>query len=351
MFHVGIVSGPSLSSDESTIYFSAKRGGLNHHDLWVTRRVPKGSTIRDVRTTDADGKPLPAVTPFRPEHAREFQNVWAKHLNVDVERTNSLGMKLSLIPPGEFLMGAPDDDPDAQPQEKPQHKVRLTKPFFIGMTEVTVGQFRQFVEATKYATQAESDGQGAFDIDPKVRRPNSVWTKMVDADITPSDEYPVRCVSWEDARQFCEWLSKTEGHTYRLPTDAEWEFACRAGTTTRYSFGNDFDESKTTRAGGSPLRLVAQYPANPFGLFDMHGNLNEICWDSGHTFTADPVTDPLGSIELNTPAVVRGGAISSNPARLRSSQRYLTDARRFPEDNFATIVKGFRVIMVHNGLP
>lgn len=346
MFHVGVVSGPSLSSDESTIYFSAKRGGLNHHDLWVTRRVPKGSTVREVRVTDADGKPLPAVAPFRPEQAREFQNVWAKHLNVDVQTANSIGMKLSLIPPGEFLMGATDDDRDAQPQEKPPHNVRLTKPFFLGTTEVTVGQFRRFVEATNYVTQAESDGQGAFDVSQKIRRRNYVWSKLSEVGQVSSDEHPVRCVSWEDARQFCEWLSKTEGRVYRLPTDAEWEFACRAGTQARYSFGNDFDEASanSARSGvGSQLQAVAQFPANPFGLFDMHGNLNEICWDSGRTFTADPVTDPLGSIELSTPAVVRGGALSSSPARLRSSQRYLSDARRFPEDNFATLVKGFRV--------
>ena len=316
---------------------------LNQNDNRAIAQVQNLGTF-----SSPDGLPLPAVAPFGSRGAREFQKVWAKHLNVDVRTTNSIGMKLSLIPPGEFLMGATDDDPEGQPQEKPQHKVRLTKPFWIGTTEVTVGQFRRFVEATKYVTQAESDGQGAFDIYPKVRRPNHIWSKMVDADIAPSDEYPVRCVSWEDARHFCEWLSKTEGRTYRLPTDAEWEFACRAGTQTRYSFGNDFDEAKTnaTRPGGSPLQLVAHYPANPFGLFDMHGNLNEICWDSGRTFTTDPVTDPLGSIELDTPAVVRGGAISSSPARLRSSQRYLSDARRFPEENFATIVKGFRVVAV-----
>lgn len=347
MFHVGIVSGPSLSSDESTIYFSAKRAGMNHHDLWMTRRVPKGSTVPEVPVTDADSKPLPAVAPFRREQAREFQNAWAKHLNIEGNLTNSVGMKLSLIPPGEFLMGAPEDDPDAQPQEKPQHKVRLTKPFYMGTTEVTVAQFYRFVEATQYVTQAESDGQGAFDVSQKVRRPNLVWNKLSETSQASSDEHPVRCVSWEDARQFCDWLSKTEGRTYRLPTDAEWEFACRAGTQTRYSFGNDFDAAfaNSARSGsGSQLQVVGHFPSNPFGLFEMHGNLNEICWDSGRTFAADSVSDPLGSTELTTPTVVRGGAISSPPARLRSSQRYLTDARNFPDENFATLVKGFRVI-------
>lgn len=350
MFRTGVVSGPSLAGGEMAIYFSAKRAGLAHHDLWVTRRVPKGSTDRDVRVTDADGQPLPAIAPFGSISAREFQNVWAKHLNVEVETTNSIGMKLRLIPPGEFLMGALDSDSDAMPQEKPQHTVTLTKPFSIGATEVTVAQFRKFVEATKYVTEAERDGQGAFDVGSKNRRPNFVWHKLDEGGQKNSDEHPVRCVSWEDARQFCEWLGKVDGREYRLPTDAEWEFACRAGTQTRYSFGNEFDPLQVSGTNGGSLSPVAQFPANPFGLFDMHGNLNEICWDAGHTFTADAIRDPVGSLDLSTSAVVRGGAISSSPARLRSTQRYITDSRRPPESNFATYVKGFRVV-VETGSP
>ncbi|MBC7820827.1 MAG: SUMF1/EgtB/PvdO family nonheme iron enzyme, partial [Planctomycetaceae bacterium] len=285
--------------------------------------------------------PLAAI-PFDAEAAKQHQTAWAKHLNMPEEVENSIGMKLQLIPPGEFLMGAPDDDADAQPAEKPQHKVRLTKPFLIGITEVTVGQFRKFVDETKYVTQAESDGKGAFDIRPQQRNPANVWKTFSEA-----DEQPVRCVSWEDAQRFCEWLGKQEGRTYRLPTDAEWEFACRAGTTTKYSFGNDFDETKangTLPNQGAPIRPVAQYPANPFGLFDMHGNAHEICWDGGRSFSTEDVVDPVGPIEQSPTVVVRGGACSSPPARLRSSQRYVNDGRIAPERNFATPVKGFRVV-------
>ena len=89
---------------------------------------------------------------------------------------------------------------------------------------------------------------------------------------------------------------------------------------------------------------MAQFPPNPFGLFDMHGNLNEICWDSGVPFTAEIATDPMGSLDPTQPAVVRGAACSSAGLRLRSSQRYLNDSRSLPGENFATIVKGFRVI-------
>ena len=240
-------------------------------------------------------------------------------------------------------MGAPDDDADAQSQEKPQHKVRLTKPFTIGATEVTVGQFRKFVEDSKYVTQAESDGLGGFDIKPQQRNPAYLWKGLGEP-----DDKPVRVVSWEDARHFCEWLSKREHRTYRLPTDAEWEFACRAGTLTWYSFGNDFDPAKAnaSQSGPSLVSLVALYPANPFGLFDMHGNVHEICRDGGRAFSKEDVVDPVGPVEQSKTAVVRGGACSASPARLRSSQRYVNDSRVFPEPNFATVVKGFRVVVV-----
>ncbi len=159
------------------------------------------------------------------------------------------------------------------------------------------------------------------------------------------DKDPVRCVSWEDARRFCGWLTQSEGRAYRLPTEAEWEFACRAGTVTRYSFGDNFSDTRLPPGTkGAPLRPVAQLPANPFGLFDMHGNVNEMCWDAGRTFTPDPVIDPLGSLLMTSPAVVKSGAVSSPASRLRSSHRYLTDARQFPERDFATSLKGFRVV-------
>jgi eukaryotic-like serine/threonine-protein kinase len=283
--------------------------------------------------------PAPAIAPFESAQAKKHQDAWANHLGVPVETTNSVGAKMILIPPGEFLMGAPDSDADASPHEKPQHRVTLTKPFAIGATEVTNRQFRQFVVATGYVTQAESDEQGAFDLHPKARQPSLIWNKL------GKDETPVRCVSWEDARRFCEWMTQTEGRVYRLPTEAEWEFACRAGTATRYSFGNNFSDTPAPPGTDStPLLPVAQLPANPFGLFDMHGSVNEMCWEAGRSFTSEPVTDPLGSLLMNGPAVVKGGAVSSRAARLRSSNRYLSDARHFPGRDFATIVKGFRVV-------
>lgn len=312
----------------------AGAGVIEFRKLEIREIVPKPAA-------SAPPPPPPAIAPFDAQQARAHQEAWAKHLRVEVETTNSVGAKMILLPPGEFLMGAPDDDADAQAQEKPQHKVTLTKPFYIGATEVTVGQFRQFVEATKYVTEAESDGQGAYAGGGKARNPEYVWSGLGEP-----DEKPVRFVSWEDARRFCDWLSQQEDRTYRLPTDAEWEFACRAGTTTRYWFGNEFDQAKanSTQGGPSLVRVVGQYPANPFGLFDMHGNINEICWDGARLFSKEDVVDPIGPLEQSLTTTVRGGACTSTPARLRSSQRYINDRRVFPESNFATLAKGFRVV-------
>jgi formylglycine-generating enzyme required for sulfatase activity len=164
-------------------------------------------------------------------------------------------MKLVLIRAGEFDMGSPDSDKDAFDAEKPRHRVRITRPFYLGATEVTVGQFRKIVEATGYRTEAERDGKGGegwnevdrtFEMNPRYTWRNPGFTQ--------TDECPVVVVSWNDAIAFCNKLSEMDGlkpyyrfaageqsggDGYRLPTEAEWEYACRARSATHYSFGND----------------------------------------------------------------------------------------------------------------
>src|SRR5262249_10568751 len=154
----------------------------------------------------------------------------------------SLGMNLLLIPRGKFLMGSPKGEEDRLDEEL-QHEVEITQPFYLGKHEVTVGQFKAFVKDTNYVTEAEKDGKGgrAFDGKEFVQKPEFTWKNLPFAQ---SDDHPVVVVSWNAAVAFCAWLSKKDGKTYRLPTEAEWEYACRGGMKTRFSTGDQEDDLK-----------------------------------------------------------------------------------------------------------
>ena len=275
------------------------------------------------------------------------------------EVTNSIGQKLVTIPAGDFLMGSgepaeeisrafPDNDrkPEYFSDEYPQHRVRITHPFLLGKYEVTVGDFRRFVEQTGYETEAERDGQGGWGYNPESRqcegrKPRFQWKNP---GFEQNDRHPVLNVTWNDAVAFCDWLTRVEGRKYRLPTEAEWEYACRAGTKTRYITGDDFSNlSKISRTldpkvadpklhvqevpippdGSIPFTApVGSFPANPFGLHDMHGNAWEWTsdWYGEDYYRESPVDDPKGPAEGNR-RVRRGGAWNSFPLWVRASFR------------------------------
>jgi serine/threonine protein kinase/formylglycine-generating enzyme required for sulfatase activity len=213
------------------------------------------------------------ITPGKPKEAVDVTPTLSSSI------TNSIGMKLVLIPAGEFLMGAPDSDNYARPSEKPQHLERIAQPFYLGTTEVTQGQYR--------AVTGENPSK-----------------------FPGSDDLPVEWVSWHDALAFCKKLSEREGlvDAYRLPTEPEWEYACRAGSTTRYCFGDD--EARLGEyawfggnSGGKPHPVGQKLP-NAWGLFDMHGSLRELCSERyrGETYQENPP----GSLKPPT-YVSRGG--------------------------------------------
>src|SRR5262245_31864682 len=241
---------------------------------------------------------LRALVPFGESQAKAYQQAWAEHLGVDVESVNTVGMKMRLIPAGEFQMGTGGEDEkklredmaripeldewsDSPDTETPQHLVKLTKPFRMAAHEVTVAQFRRFVEATNYKTDAEKDGKGGQIIDATknafVHDAKTNWQNP--GRYKTQDNYPVTQVSWNDAGAFCKWLSQQQGVEYRLPTEAEWEFACRAGSAGRYSFGNAGDVKKWIVSSQSNLEPVGSRLPNAFGLFDMEGNAWEWCND------------------------------------------------------------------------
>ncbi len=150
--------------------------------------------------------------------------------------TNSLDMRLAYIPAGQFGMGSPRDEPGRESQEQ-RHSVELTKDFYLGVHEVTVGQFREFVVDTGYKTEAERDGEGSWGITPTGKFERDAKHNWKAPGFDQTDDHPVVDVSWNDAKAFCDWLSKKEKRTYRLPTEAEWEYACRAGRIRRIGLG------------------------------------------------------------------------------------------------------------------
>ncbi len=278
-------------------------------------------------STWAADQPALAIAPLQAEQARDVQERWAKHLGKDLVHTNSIGMKMMLLPPGEFTMGRTEEQLDklltlikSDPKLKrsyggnvtwsmlmmPAHRVRLTKPFYMGATEITVGQFRQFAEASGYKTEAE---QGLNAGEPyKGRQPQSTWRRPMAWRQPPfkqREDEPVIHLCWNDCVAFCKWLSAKEGVEYRLPTEAEWEYACRAGTTTPWHFGDlgDVEREGAKYAiwseGGQKFSVpqpVAQRKPNAFGLYDMHGNMWEYVADWWHHFSYKeaPLNDPTG---------------------------------------------------------
>jgi sulfatase modifying factor 1 len=275
----------------------------------------------------------------------EALQAWADDLGVPVESTNSIGMKLKLIPPGEFMMGSnssrgdletagfvlPDDFDNND--EQPAHRVRITNPFYMGIHEVTRGQFAAFVNDTGYQTEAEKDGKGGYGFDAAgngAQKPEYNWKHN---GMSQTDSHPVVNVSWNDTVEFIQWLSKKEGKQYRLPTEAEWEYSCRAGSETHFSsgdslaslkgFGNMLDASYKGQYtndyklfqpfpfddGFVYTSPVGQFKANKFGLYDMHGNVWEWCsdWYGPDYYATSPLADPAGATS-GLGRVLRGGS-------------------------------------------
>ena len=287
--------------------------------------------------------------------------------------TNSLGMTFVRIPPGEFMMGSLKQEMDWLrltfkktwraghkqwfEDELPLHPVRITPAFYMGVTEVTVGQFRQFVKETQYKTDAEK-GDGGMIWSNKEER--WVAQKGMKWDSVPwkiADDQPVVFVSWNDAKAFCRWLSRKEKRVYRLPTEAEWETACRGGAAwVRYPWGNrlpgDSDcnfgdgnpklpESLTTVDDGYQyVSPVGSYKPNAFGLHDMAGNVMEWVEDyyDRNYFEGSPLEDPKGPPK-GVSHVNKGGNWFASPADGRCAFRGFSG----PEMSFWNL--GFRVVL------
>ena len=249
--------------------------------------------------------------------------------SADNETTNSIGMKLVYIPAGSFMMGSKDSaaqlakEYDTKEEyfkgEFPQHQVCISTGFWMGQTEVTQGQYKSVMNAQPWSGE----------------------------DFVQEDaNNPAVYVSWDDAVEFCRKLSEQEGETYRLPTEAEWEYACRAGTTTRFSFGDSdsslgdyaWSEHNAYHVDERYAHSVGQKKPNPWGMYDMHGNVLEWCsdWYAEGYNGESPRNDPTGP-DTGSGRVLRGGSWSFAPHGCRSAFRYYFT----PSDRYGLL--GFRV--------
>ncbi len=304
-------------------------------------------------------QPAPAIAPFTAEEAKQHQENWANHLGASIEFENSIGMKFRLIPPGEFQMGTDEKIVDfisdmARDRktsdfwyplfkaESPRHKVTLPRPFTLATYEVTNEQFVAFLRETSFPWDFFDDATDK--------------AKVI-SNLPPSA--PVANISWNDAKAFCAWLSTKEGRVYRLPTEAEWEFACRAGndgwhvpTSDNYLPGEikPIDESFTyllqyanvidwsgpegKRRGAEP---VGSRKPNAFGLFDMHGNVWEWCQDVFLLYPGSDRVDPVATSDSDY-HILRGGSFVSDALECRPSTRFYRQA------SDSNVYYGFRVV-------
>jgi serine/threonine-protein kinase len=300
---------------------------------WQALRVP--SFIGpDGKWKLPPGAPPPAVAPFDATKAKEHQAAWAKYLGVPVAVTNSIGMKLVLIPPGEFEMGSPHelideelktaskDDKwylDRLPSEGPRHHVRITRPFYLGMYPVTQEEYQKAMGASP--SEFSATGKSKDHVAGQETK-----------------RFPVEMVSWQDTDEFCSRLSelseeKSAGARYRLPSEAQWEYACRAGSTGRWFFSPASDEKKaaenllpdyawfSNNSGGRP-HAVGGRQASPWGLYDIYGNVWQWCqdWYGKDYYGKSPVDDPAGPTG-GSDRVNRGGSWFGPAWHCRSADR------------------------------
>ncbi|QTR48613.1 SUMF1/EgtB/PvdO family nonheme iron enzyme [Candidatus Thiothrix anitrata] len=238
---------------------------------------------------------------------------------------------IDIIPEGSkpvsFTMGCKEGRDDVEggcdSDEKPAHKVTLTKPYKLAKTEVTVAQFRAFVDATGYKTTAEEKGSCWSWADGWKEVKGNSWLKL---GFEQGEDHPVACVSWDDAQAYVDWLKKETQNLYRLPTEAEWEYAARGGKEGAYPWGQSIGKDNANCSGnlcGDQFEYtspVGSFAANPFGLKDMHGNVWEWVSDWKGDYAAEPQQDPKGP-SSGVERVVRGGSWSGLGGGVRSAIR------------------------------
>jgi formylglycine-generating enzyme required for sulfatase activity len=317
----------SWSDKESSTYKAAGRARAAE---WLRRALPG---LTGMSKISAEKK----LASFGPD-AGPKNRLW-------LDLGEGVRIEFVAIQPGTFTMGSPQTPPGSGPgnrvgDERPEHKVTISKGFWLGKYEITRGQFAAFVRATGYRTDAEKAGRS------NGRRKDGTWENIPGSSwkdplvFKQTDEHPVMNVGLNDARAFCEWATKKTGRNVRLPTEAEWEYACRAGTRSRFTFGdseaNVGDYAWTAANSGFQTQPVGQKRPNFWGLYDMYGNVSEWCSDPMAPYPSADVVDPVGR-SGNWPYCLRGGNWGSEENDCRSGSRF----SRWPDEYGSQT--GFRV--------
>jgi formylglycine-generating enzyme required for sulfatase activity len=227
--------------------------------------------------------------------------------NSRLELPGGVTLKLVRIPAGTFMMGSPVSEAGREGDEV-QHEVTITKPFYMGIYEVTQAQWKAVMGTNPSVVQG--------------------------------DGLPVENMIWDDALEFCRKLSARTGRKVRLPTEAEWEYACRAGTATAFNIGETISTDRANY-GGNPKKttLVGSFGPNAWGLHDMHGNVWEWCSDWYGEYPPGPVSDPIGPGNGSN-RILRGGTWFDNPGNCRSANRHKGNSG--PRKDYSD---GFRVAL------
>jgi serine/threonine-protein kinase len=340
---------------------------------WAACAGLAGMLLLGVVFRDSGFRPAPAlaVAPFDARQAKEHQSAWAGHLGMPVEVTNSIGMRLSLIPPGEFEMGSASEvvgwaraeGMRGNPNDKtflerlsgecPRHRAEISRPFYLAAFPVTQGEYQQVMGVNPSAfCDPQIPGSRLFP-PPNARHVDERARAACRAAGWDTGRHPVETVSWNDAVEFCRRLSahpeeRAAGRVYRLPTEAEWEYACRAGTTTRWWYGDDAAGLGPCawfgRNADQTTHPVGEKRANPWGLFDTYGNVWQWCGDyyDPRYYERSTGTNPPGPT-TGTYRVARGGPWGGGPSVCRSAYRsnYVADG--------ISCNLGFRVALVLPG--
>lgn len=304
--------------------------------------------------------PDPVLVHDTPERIREVQQAWAEYLEIPPQLEIPLGagakIEMELIPPGEFMMGTLDETLKNTPAstrqrelkykvltaDLPHHLARITRPFYISRREISRKEFRQFADQARYRSDAERDGRGGTDFNSSERNPQITWSSDLSGKL--SDDHPATNLTWYDARNFCSWMTRTHPRfKFDLPAESQWEYACRAGSTTPWFSP---DQQQLSRFGwfeSTQTHPCGQLEPNAFGLYDMHGNVAEWCGDffSDEESFSNPVNNPSGP-QSGTLRILRGGSASQEAFFCRSAYR----EGRLPVTRDA--LTGFRICAVPN---